>query len=123
VSPGVDLSKFECLRCGGCCSISGFVRAIDEEIEEIADYLDLSPDAIRERYTTTMGLDGGTVAIFLDHPGTTRCIFLDDENQCRIYAVRPAQCRTFPLEWRAAASHFYCMGLRVLRDDRRRSCR
>ena len=32
----------------------------------------------------------------LNNGGGGRCVFLSPDNRCRIYAVRPLQCRTYP---------------------------
>jgi hypothetical protein len=68
-----------------------------DEIGELAHHLGMPEAEFRERYT------------FRDELGWTqlegvrdRCVFLDPvTNLCRVYAARPAQCRTFPF-WRNA---------------------
>jgi len=114
--PVENLNQFECLCCGGCCLIVGFVRVSDAEIEEIGRYLELSSAEVRTRFTTNRLTAGGEILVLRDHPGTTRCIFLDENNRCVIHAVKPKQCRAFPVEWRDPYSHFYCTGLQRLRQ-------
>jgi Fe-S-cluster containining protein len=66
-----------------------------EEVEDLAEFLEVSPAAFRRRYT------------FVDEDGWTqlrtaeqRCVFLEPHGgRCRVYAARPTQCRTFPF-WR-----------------------
>jgi len=86
--------RFECTQCGVCCTNRGeygHVYLNDREVVEIARYLGLLPSEFRRRYT------------FVDEYGWTqvvleeRCAFLgDDGSSCRVYPVRPVQCRTFP---------------------------
>ena len=113
-----DLDGFECLRCGRCCQVSGFVRVTEREIKEIASYLGVSPGKLRKRYTTKMALNGREVKILRDHPETTRCIFLEGQNQCRIHPVKPQQCQTFPLEWRRVGASLYCLGLQQVQQTK-----
>lgn len=118
MASGDDLNGFECLCCGRCCALSGFVRVSATEIKEIAGYLEVSPAEVRKRYMTKMALDGREAEILRDHPETTRCIFLDEQNQCRIHPVKPQQCQTFPLEWKRAGAGLYCLGLQRLRPSK-----
>jgi len=112
---GNEANEFKCFQCGRCCQISGFVRVEENEAKEIARYLGISLAELRQRYTTTMRLDGKDVEILRDHPGTTRCIFLDEKNRCIVHPVKPKQCRTFPLEWKTPGAHLYCAGLQAMR--------
>ncbi len=92
------------------------MRVTDEEIRAIARYLRISEQEVRADYTVQDPFFGREVTVFRDHPDTTRCIFLDPRNRCRIHAVKPRQCRTFPFEWRDDEAYLYCEGLRRLRE-------
>lgn len=92
------------------------VRVTDEEIRSIARYLQMSESQVRADYTMQDPFFGRETTVFRDHPDTTRCIFLDPQNRCRIHAVKPQQCRGFPFEWRDEDAHLYCEGLRRLRE-------
>lgn len=89
---------FECLGCGQCCAgpQEGYVWVTDEEIAAIANHLDLSNEQMRQRYVRKVGRRFSLI----EQRGSNDCIFLsDDEGQgrfCRIYSVRPVQCRTWP---------------------------
>ena len=81
---------FECQQCGACCTgAPGVVRVRDHEIAAIATFLDTS---IQETIDTLLfpWEDGHSVREDADG----RCLFYEDG--CRIYPVRPRQCRTFP---------------------------
>jgi Fe-S-cluster containining protein len=86
--------RFGCTGCGRCC-IAGndyFVYLGSEDAGRIRGYLGLSVDWFRRRYLgkTT---DGDPV---LAYHADGRCVFLQNDNSCRIYPVRPVQCRTYP---------------------------
>ena len=85
-----DGLKFECTKCGHCCTgRPGYVWVTIEEIHQIAEFLGMRfRDFVREyvrkvgaRYSLIEKIGGD-------------CIFYD--SGCKIYPVRPSQCRTFP---------------------------
>lgn len=83
---------FECTGCGQCCTGSpGYIWVDEEEIEQIADHLNLSVQEFAKRYLRRVK---GHFSL-LELPHTFDCIFLKDK-KCQIYSVRPTQCRTFP---------------------------
>lgn len=84
---------FECTECGRCCAgpAEGFVWATDEELQAIARHLGMSEQAFRKKYVRRVGRRQSLV----EEPKSKDCIFLDGK-RCRIYAVRPTQCRTWP---------------------------
>jgi len=109
-----DLRQFECQRCGGCCLIRGAVRVSESEMAQMAEYLRISVAEFCERCTIKIPLTDREIVILRDHPGTTRCMFLDEHSLCVIHPVKPRQCRQFPLGWRDPSSFFYCVGLQRL---------
>lgn len=86
--------RFKCTGCGACCTgASGhYVELGPEEQERIRARLNVSRRWFRHRYITRV--DGKTEGLRLEKDG--RCPFLHASGRCRIYAVRPAQCRTYP---------------------------
>ncbi len=83
---------FTCRRSGNCCAIpGGIVRVAAAELPAIAAWLGMTPAACRSRYLQP---DGERLKEGLGN----RCVFLQDgaAAACAIYAVRPAQCRTWP---------------------------
>ena len=102
--------RFQCQRCGACCTgAPGVIRVSDEEAMAIADFLD---QPVQEAIDALLYPWENGYSIREDDDG--RCLFYDEG--CRIYPVRPRQCRTFPF-WTA-----------ILRsqdrwDSVRRSCR
>ena len=90
--------RFECTKCGDCCTNRGeyaHVYVNEEENEALAAFLGLSLRAFKRRYT------------FVDDDGWRQlsfrgksCVFLDlATNLCQVHPARPTQCRTFPF-WR-----------------------
>ena len=90
--------RFECTQCGRCCTNQGeyaHVYVSDEECRAIARFLELRLPAFKRRYTF-VDAEGWRQLTFSGES----CLFLEPETKgCRIYPVRPTQCRTFPF-WR-----------------------
>ena len=88
---------FQCIECGNCCSgpEEGYIWTTDEEIEMIAEKLEMKVDEFRDKYIR----DKGSRQTIIEEPKSKDCIFLCDRNGtrgCSIYDVRPNQCRTWP---------------------------
>jgi uncharacterized protein len=80
--------KIDCLECANCCkSISPIIT--DKDIERIAKFLKVRPSALTEKH---LHLDEDNDYVF----NTAPCPFLDEENYCRIYDVRPRACSEYP---------------------------
>ena len=78
----------DCLACANCCkTTSPIFRDID--IERIARHLRIRPAKLVEDY---LHLDGDGDYVLNSSP----CTFLDAENYCSIYEVRPKACREYP---------------------------
>ncbi|WP_430613857.1 YkgJ family cysteine cluster protein [Flavobacterium sp. JP2137] len=80
--------KVDCLSCANCCKTTGplFTSA---DIERISKHLKLKPQSFVERY---LRIDEDRDYVLQSVP----CTFLDSENYCMIYEVRPKACREFP---------------------------
>jgi Fe-S-cluster containining protein len=80
--------KIDCLCCANCCkTISPILKARD--IERIASYLGIRQGELMSRYLI---LDSDNDYVMNAQP----CPFLDKDNHCRIYEVRPRACREYP---------------------------
>lgn len=109
-----DGLHFECTGCGQCCTgAPGYIWVDQQEIEQIAQFLNLSIKEFTHRYLRQVK---GRFSL-LERPKTYDCVFLKDK-KCQIYSVRPTQCRTFPWwpqnlksekDWQEAAR--YCEGI------------
>jgi len=87
--------RFKCTGCGKCCSgPSGYVWVTKKEVEEMADFLGITPFEFAQKYLRE--IDGEYSLIEKKGQGNNYdCIFLKD-NKCQVYGARPTQCRTFP---------------------------
>ena len=89
---------FECVSCGRCCAGpgEGYVWVTIDDIEAIAEFLEMPVDPFRKRYVRRVLKRFSLV----EEPGSKDCCFLryDDRglSKCAIYPVRPTQCRTWP---------------------------
>jgi Fe-S-cluster containining protein len=87
-----DGLRFECTRCGHCCTgPPGVVWVSDEEIEAIALHRGEPVPRIQALYTRPFGRGRS-----LREKENGDCIFYDRAQGCTIYPVRPRQCRTWP---------------------------
>jgi Fe-S-cluster containining protein len=92
-----DGLRFECTRCGHCCTgAPGTVRVDEDEAAALAAHLGLDLADFHERLTRR--LDDGATS--LSEKPTLECALWDRERGCTVYPVRPKQCRTWPF-WRA----------------------
>jgi Fe-S-cluster containining protein len=83
--------RFECTCCGNCCRLpNGKVYLNQKKVQEICDFLNLFPEDFTKSYCVTE-----SNRLHLSDGFDNGCCFLKD-NQCRVYPVRPLQCRTFP---------------------------
>jgi uncharacterized protein len=84
--------RFTCTQCGKCCTgAPGYVWVSQEELEAIADYLQMPVAQLiaLHSHDTYRGKS-------LREKANGDCIFYDAAAGCTIYPVRPAQCRTWP---------------------------
>ena len=108
--------RFECqLGCVNCCTRPGDVFLTEEDRSRIAGHLDLTVVQFTGRYCAPEDEEG----LRLSNPGKTTCHFLGSDG-CRIHAVKPLQCRTFPFwpetvstrkAWKGLSG--YCPGVGV----------
>ena len=95
-----DGLAFDCTRCGNCCSgAPGHVWVTADEIRRIAAYCGVTEAAFYKQHIRRVGFGHS----LLELPGGD-CEFLerlpDGLTGCRIHAVRPVQCRTWPF-WKS----------------------
>lgn len=83
-----EFQRTDCLTCANCCKTTGplFTTA---DVERIAKHLRLKPQKFIDTY---LRVDEENDYVLQSVP----CTFLDAENYCMIYDVRPKACREFP---------------------------
>ncbi|KAA3640974.1 MAG: YkgJ family cysteine cluster protein [Bacteroidetes bacterium] len=80
--------SIDCMDCANCCSsIPAMIN--EEDIARIAKHLKLSTEEFNAQYVTKDD-DGDTVL------NSTPCVFLEEDNSCSIYEIRPKACREYP---------------------------
>jgi len=108
--------RFHCTGCGQCCSGDPdyYVFLTERESEAICRHLGVTLRWFKRRYLRRTPQD----ELVINNQGGGRCVFLDKDQRCRIYGVRPLQCRTYPFwpevvnsraMWRAEAGR--CEGI------------
>jgi hypothetical protein len=88
-----DGLRFQCTQCGDCCSgAPGFVWVTNEEIQWLADELQISTEEFEKVYVRQVGIRRS----LREFPNGD-CVFFDTEKRnCQVYNARPKQCRTWP---------------------------
>lgn len=75
-----------CDRCGFCCR-NERTEVTASEIVRLSNYLDMKADEFEEQYLEWKG--NGRYII-------SPCPFLNEDDECEVYPVRPFPCRTYP---------------------------
>ncbi len=83
--------QVDCTACANCCRHS-VVTVSKREIEDIARYLGIEPEAAARLYSVP---DPDAPALRVLKNSGEACVFLDG-NLCMIYEARPKTCRDFP---------------------------
>lgn len=83
-----EFKKTNCLTCANCCKTTGPLFTL-ADIERVAKYLKQKPQQFIDQY---LRIDEDKDFVLQSVP----CTFLDPENACMIYDVRPKACREFP---------------------------
>jgi len=86
--------KFSCTGCGDCCHgrKDSYILLKQKEAENIRKFLKLSSGWFRRKYLVNLSAE--SIGIRIEDDG--ECVFLDNERKCKIYSVRPIQCKTYP---------------------------
>ncbi|MDM1348057.1 YkgJ family cysteine cluster protein [Myroides marinus] len=80
--------RTDCLSCANCCKTTGPLFT-NTDIERIAKHLKMKPQQFIDKY---LHIDEDRDYVLQSLP----CTFLDHENYCMIYDVRPKACREYP---------------------------
>lgn len=102
-------TEFVCRRCGACCRVEGYVRLRRRDVDRIARFLESTPEQFTRRYTR---LTDDRRGLSLTEKPDGSCIFLGEDNACRINRAKPRQCRGFPMNWRFDGYEEICQGAR-----------
>ena len=80
--------RIDCLTCANCCKTTSPI-VTEKDIKRIAKFLRLKPIEFINQY-----LQKDTDGLWMMQQ--TPCAFLDVDNYCMIYEVRPKACREYP---------------------------
>ena len=80
--------KIDCLQCANCCQTTSPI-VTDRDISRIATHLRIKQGELVSRY---LKIDEDGDYVMQQAP----CPFLQPDNYCQIYEVRPRACSTFP---------------------------
>lgn len=83
-----EFQNTDCLQCANCCKTTGPLFT-DKDVERISRFLKMKPSKFEDVY---LRRDEDNDLVLQNVP----CPFLDNENYCMIYEVRPKACREFP---------------------------
>lgn len=78
----------DCLQCANCCKTTGPLYT-EKDIERIAKHLRMKPADFEAKY---LRVDEDNDKVLQNLP----CFFLNSDNTCSIYDVRPKACREYP---------------------------
>ena len=104
---------YQCQRCGNCCKWPGDVIITEAETGRIAEFLQISVDEFTEKYTR---LRANRQGLSIDDKPNGECLFLDGID-CKINAVKPAQCAGFPNQWRFPGWREQCEAKAIPRPE------
>jgi len=80
--------KTECLECANCCKTTGPLFT-EKDTVRVAKHFKMPVSAFEDQYLRR-DEDGDNVLKELP------CVFLQEDNYCSIYDIRPKACREFP---------------------------
>lgn len=83
-----EFEKTDCLECGNCCKTSSPI-VTEKDIQRISKHLRIKEVQFVEQY---LERDGDDFYVMQEVP----CVFLDTDNSCFIYDVRPKACKEYP---------------------------
>lgn len=82
--------RFECTKCGKCCSRPGEIFMTPSDVYRIANHLKMEPDVFRKTLCARSGHEW-----IMKVTRRKACPFFVDD-KCTIHSVKPIQCRTYP---------------------------
>lgn len=80
--------EIDCLKCANCCKTTGPLFT-QRDIERIAQHLKMSASNFIDQYLT---IDEDRDYVLRETP----CFFLDEQNYCSIYSIKPKACGEYP---------------------------
>ena len=100
----IVFEKIDCLDCANCCKTTGPLFT-DKDINRIAAHLKLKSIDFIDQY---LHVDEDDDHVLQQVP----CSFLEEDNYCSIYDVRPKACREYPHTDRKKQAQLFHLTLR-----------
>jgi Fe-S-cluster containining protein len=79
----------DCLACANCCKTMTPTYT-KTDVKKIATFLNITPAQMHQKWLTVDEDNGDIIN------KSTPCQFLNKDNKCSVYTVRPADCSGFP---------------------------
>ncbi len=91
---------FECTNCGLCCKANR-IPLREEDIERLQEQgyeLDQLFEEISPVLISSQNIDGNFIKAYIlrKKPFSNECIFLDENNMCKVHEFKPLACRIYP---------------------------
>ena len=80
--------KIDCMSCGNCCKTTSPIF-YQKDIDRLSKHFKMKPGSFVEKY---LHIDGDQDYVLNSAP----CAFLNTDNSCSVYDVRPSACNTYP---------------------------
>lgn len=111
----------KCLKCGKCCYSNAGPFIFPQDVERISNYLYITPCKFLLDYciSNNLHIEGKDLKIYSTKIQNGKCIFLDDNNLCKIFKCRPYQCINAPYNFLANYSfwkHMKCISPEDFKD-------
>jgi len=90
----LELAKVECNECTHCCGFGGGFL-LEDDMERISDFLELSKEEFRQKYTEEFEKFNTTLQrLKSDNPKKIHspCVFMDKEEKCMVHQAKPLHC-------------------------------
>ena len=85
---GEVFEEVNCLECANCCKTTGPLYT-EKDIDRIAKHLRMKPADFEQKF---LRVDEDNDKVLQNLP----CFFLNEDNTCSIYEVRPKACKEYP---------------------------
>lgn len=80
--------KIDCMSCGNCCKTTSPIF-YQKDIDRLSKHFKMKPGSFVEKY---LHIDSDQDYVLNSAP----CVFLNADNSCSVYDIRPAACSTYP---------------------------
>ena len=124
LAKNLKILRFSCTKCGKCCSDSktfvnltyqdilrfhkGLKMSLQELMEVVGFYTFKDAnveDFVAQMVYAPIETEQGLAYIGLIRDKDSRCVFLDEDNKCKIHPHRPSICRSFPFTYLMSADN------------------